>query len=571
MGPGARLRGRALDRARDGGDAGDRGGDFISGAASDGGARVDRSGVGALGEQPAGEVLHADGAGACAFAGAVGELAAVCEGGGLAAGSSGGRRGLMSESPRWRRYLRLFGPNPEADIEDEVRHHVAALTEHYIARGISPEEARTLAMRRFGDVGAVKTDCVRIAQRRRKAMARAELIDRLGQDVRFAVRTFMRTPVFTAAALLTLGLGIGANTAVFSVVNAVLLRPLPLSDADGLISVWTRYVPESGMDFEFFSVAVPEYREYKAATRVLSDVAAYGFERVNLADSGAPDRVVSIPATANLFDVLRVEPALGRTFRAGEDAAGAPCVGVISDGLWRARFAKRPSVLGETIRVDGRPCTVIGVMPPGFFFPVQDAQLWTPLALDADVELAQQRDSHWISAVGRLRDGATLDQAEAELAPMMTAWRQEYPHHKGHFIVLQPFREDLVGDERPVLVVMLGGVALVLLIICANLANLLLARAEGRRREIAVRVAMGAGRSRLIRQMLTESLILSGAGGLAALVIAPLFLSILGQLDVRTLPAAIGPIDIDPTVMAYTLLLSVLTGVIFGLIPVFQL
>jgi putative ABC transport system permease protein len=480
---------------------------------------------------------------------------------------------MRKEAPLWRRYGRLFGPNLAADIDDEVKHHVELLVDHFIARGLSPGEARNLALRRFGDVGAVKSNCARIARRRERAMARAELVDRMIQDVRFAVRTFVRTPAFTVAVLLTLALGIGANTAVFSVVNAALLRPLPFPEPDGVISVWTRYTPESGDDVEFSAVSVPEYRDYRGATRALSDVAGYSLMNARsnvVGGSGSPDNVAMTRATANLFNVLGVKPSLGRTFLPGEDAVGAPCVIVLSHGFWKERFAGSRDALNQTLRVEGSVCTIVGVMPPDFFFPTPEAKLWQPFAVDQVPELAEERESHWIAAVGRLASNATLEEANAELEPMMSAWRREFPHHKGHFVVLQPLREDLVGSDRPVLLVLLGGVGLVLLIICANLANLLLARAEGRRREIAVRVALGAGRIRLLRQLLTESLLLAGVGGLAALLVGPLLLRLLLSLDASAVPT-VGEIDFDARVLGFTALLSLTTGAIFGAIPALQL
>ncbi|HSL71068.1 MAG TPA: ABC transporter permease, partial [Longimicrobiales bacterium] len=474
------------------------------------------------------------------------------------------------EAPRWRRYLRLFGPNLEADIDEEVRHHIELLVEHYRARGLSQAEARAAASRRFGQVEVVKSDCARIGQRRMRARARAEMVDRLVQDARFAVRTFARTPLFSATVLLTLGLGIGGSTAVFSVVNAALLQPLPYGDPDEVISIRTRFERVSGSEWEFFGMSVPEYRDHAAATRSFSATAAYSTSRVNLADAArAPDRILTVAATGEFFTVMGVQPALGRGFRPGEDAAGAPCVAVLSDELWRTRYGGSAAALNQTIRLDGEPCTIVGVMPRGFFFPVPETKLWRPFVLDANAQLASERESHWFSAIGRLKDGVTLATAETELKPMMASWRDKFEHYIGHYVVIQPFREDLIANDRRVLLIVLSGVGLLLVIICSNLANLLLVRGEARRREIAVRAALGAGRARLIRQLLTESVLLASAGGLLGLAIGPLLLRVLIRLHPDALPLT-APVVFDARVLLFTFLVSMAAAILFGLIPALQ-
>ena len=476
----------------------------------------------------------------------------------------------MSGARRWRRLPRVGRANVDAEVRAEVESHLEMQVAELVGEGWSEQDARAEARRRFGERASVEREMRQISVLRERDRRRAQWWDAVWQDTRYAARLLRRSPGFAAVVVLTLALGIGANTAVFSAVDAALLRPLPYGDPEQVISVWSRYVPESGEQHEWMALSAPEVRDYAAAARAVSDVAPYTTGQVNLAGGGAaPDRVVIATAAANLFDVLQVRPALGRTFRPGEDAAGAPCVVLISHGFWQERFAGAASTPGETIRLDGEPCEVIGVMPAGFFFPDQNARLWRPLAIAADPELAEDRRSHWLAAVARLAANTTLVQAEAELTPLMRAWREADEHHIGHFVVLRSFRVEIVGEQRTVLVLLLAAVGLVLLIICANLANLLLTRAEGRRREMAVRVALGAGQGRLTRQLLTESMLFAGAGGALALLVAQLLVRLLPGLGDGALPA-VDNLVLDARVLGFTALVALLTGTFFGFIPALQ-
>jgi putative ABC transport system permease protein len=476
----------------------------------------------------------------------------------------------MSEKRSWKRLPRIGRSNVEAEVHAEVESHLAMQVADLVREGWSEEEARAEAYRRFGERTRIEREMRTISHVRERETRRAQWWEAVWQDARYGARLLRRSPGFAAVVVLTLALGIGANTAVFSAVDAALLRPLPFGEPDNVVSVWSRYVPESGEDHEWMSLSAPELRDYRASARAVSDVAAYTTRRVNLAGGeAAPDRVAIAAGGANLFDVLRVRPVLGRTFREGEDAAGAPCVVVIGHGFWQARFAASATALGQTIRLDGEPCEVIGVMPAGFFFPDERARLWRPLAIAANPELAESRGSHWLAAVARLAPNMTLEHAEAELGPLMRAWRQADDHHIGHFVVLRPFRDDVVGDQRMVLVLLLGAVGLVLLIICANLANLLLTRAEGRRRELAVRVALGAGQGRLTWQLLTESMLVVVSGGVLALLVAHILVRLLPGLGEGSLPAA-GDFALNGRVLAFTATISLLTGVLFGFLPALQ-
>lgn len=393
-------------------------------------------------------------------------------------------------------------------------------------------------------------------------------MSRLFQDFRYALRQFRRNPGVTAVAILSLALGIGANAAIFSIVDAVLLRPLPYPRADELVAVYTRFLPSSGYDFPYFPISAPELVDVRERVTGLAAVAAYVREGRNLElASGDPERVEAVVTTADLFRVLGTRAAVGRTFVEGNDAPGAPCVTVLGFALWHQRFGADRGVLGREVRLDGVPCQVVGVMPQGFGFPDERARLYVPLALDLTSPL-RGRWSHNLLAVARLAPRATAAQVDAQLQALREEWAAEFPDHyaKGHLASQRPLYEEIVGDTRQPLLIVLCAVGFVLLMICANLANLLLARGESRRHEMAIRTALGADRRRLVRQHFVEHLALGLVGGGAGLLLAGPMLRGLLALEPGLLPrtAAIG---VDATTVAFSLGLSILAALAIGLLP----
>jgi putative ABC transport system permease protein len=384
------------------------------------------------------------------------------------------------------------------------------------------------------------------------------MMDTLLQDLRYALRSLVKSPGFTLITLITLALGIGANTAIFSVVNAVLLRALPFRDPDQLVVVRETYG-----DGQEGSSSGPNFLDWKRRNHTLDGMTAWRGLNLALVGAGEPEEIRAATVDADFFKVLGVDPILGRGFAHGEDQGQATVV-VLSEPLWRSRFGADPSILGRTISLSGQPYTVVGVMPPSTAY-TGPIQAWLPLGYGKG--RSAQRGSHSYDVVTRLKHGVTLEQAQADLGGIAKALEREFPAtNGGRGVKLTPLTEDSVGTVRSALLLLTGAVGLVLLIACANVANLFLARAATRQRELAVRAALGAGRWRLTRQVLVEAVTLSVVGGLLGLLLASWAIDVLLALQPRGIPR-LKEVGIDGTVLAFTLAISIAVGIAFGLLP----
>jgi predicted permease len=457
----------------------------------------------------------------------------------------------------------MFWRRSVADqVDEELEFHLEMVTRDLVARGRSEAEARAEALRRFGDLAEVGARCRRLGQAHERRVRRAEYLSELRQDVRLALRHLRRAPGFTAVAVLTLVLAVGANTAIFSAVSAVLLRPLPYPHADRIAAVWGTMT-----DAPRTLLSYPDLLEYRARNRTLDDLAIVRQQSVNLTGSERPDRLIGAFITANYLRIFGARAELGRLLGDEETAAGtAARVAVLSHAVWTSRFGGDAGVIGRTLLLNGLPHQVIGVTAPGFQDAFGPTEVWLPVTSGPNANWLT-RDNPAFGGVALLRAGVGADQARADLGRVARELAAEYPaSDAGLGIDLVRLRDFLVGDIRPGLLILLGVVGLILCIACANLANLQLARATARRREMSLRAALGAGRARLVRQLLTESVVLAAIGGTAGVLLARWGIAALLRLVPDGLPA-FGNVGLDRTVLLFSLAITIGAGLVFGAVP----
>ena len=470
-----------------------------------------------------------------------------------------------NESPRrafrfpWRSAGRI-----RADVDDELRFHLDMRTAELVAAGMTEADARREATREFGDVEFTRRYCRSLDERGERATRRGDWLADAAHDLTQALRVLRRSPGFLVIALVTIALGVGANSAIFGVIRGVLLRPLPFAEPDRLIAVYENNQPDHSPRSQ---LAAADYVDYRRDQAALTDIGVVGYADLAYEGNGDPVSLRGLRFSPNVFSILGVRPVLGRTFLPNEDEPGHSSVLVLSYATWQSVFGGDTTVVGRTVRMSGVPVQIIGVMPPRFTFGGQE-QFWMPFVIQQQLADANRaRKFHNMVGVARLRAGMSAERAASDL--LTIAHRNEVAHpesNRGHLVTVVPLHEALVGDARVPLLVLAGAAACVLLIACANLANLVFTRTLGRQRELAVRAALGAGRSRLVRQLLTESLILAVLGGMAGSAAGWAGTKALLSVAPDALPP-VGDVRVDPYVILFALGLSIGGGLLFGLIP----
>jgi putative ABC transport system permease protein len=467
---------------------------------------------------------------------------------------------------RWSRFRRLFGPEPKTDVDAELAFHLEMRTRELIDEGLPPERARAIAVQRFGDDNGPRQQCVEISQRRERRMARTEYLGELRQDVGYALRMLSRAPGFTLVALTTLALGIGANSAIFSVVHSVLLAPLPYRDAAQLCRVTTLYP-----DGTAYALSPPDFMSVRDQTRTLDQVEAFSSGVYTMLGAGEPREVRGISVSDRLFDFLGLRIAVGRGLLPGENQPGHDRVAVLDYGFWQRQFGGDGNVLGRTITIAGTPVEIVGVLASGARLP-EEGEVYTPLAYDDtfSAATAKGRRGEFLTVIGRAKPGMSPAQIDEDLrrigGQLQSAFRDT---NDTLTFNARSLTDVIIGDVRTPLLLLLGAVGLVLLVACANVANLLLARASVRQAELAVRSALGAGRARLLRQLLTEAVVLGTAGAILGLAVAFAATRALVAAQPANIPR-LDDIRVDRTVAIFTFAIALATSLAFGILPALQ-
>ena len=445
-----------------------------------------------------------------------------------------------------------------ADLDRELRSDLELEEENQRDNGLSPEEARYAARRAFGNTTLIR-------EQTHESWGWAPL-ERFWQDVRFAFRQFGRKPGFVGASVITLALGIGATTTIYSIADSLLLRPLPYPNAPRIVRVWNTFAPRGMMEIP---VSEPEFLEYRESPS-FAHFAGFSTGTVTLTGSSYPLRTAASWGTSDFFQVMGTEPLIGRVFTPDEFQPGQSQVAVLSYRLWQSRFGASPDIIGKLVLLNGQNCTIVGIMPLSFTFPSNDVDVWQPLPIPpASANLG----NHYLNLIGELKPGATLQQARSEMATVLDRLEHKYPTYYGGAVgigvSLIPLRQQMVGNVRPAVLVLMTGVGFLLLIACTNVAGLMLARGEDRRQEIATRAALGASPMRILYQVLIENVLLFVGGGALGLVLAFACLKVVSAGDYLDV-AQMGGVGLDLRVLGFAAITSLATGLLFGLIPAFK-
>ena len=466
-------------------------------------------------------------------------------------------------SDRWLRYFELPRRDPRRDVDDEIQFHLEERVADLVRGGLTPEAARERARREFGDAHVVRDQTLAIDQRMRRRGDRAERLGNLVRDARVGFRSLWKTPTFAVTAILCAALGIGVTTAILSATYAVLIRPLPYPNAERLVAVYSENV-ERG--YHGTNISWPDYRSWREESRTLESLGIWTWITATLSDDASEaERVSGAWVSANLFPTLGVRPLIGRGFTDEEETRGRDLVVLLSHRLWQRRFAGDSTIVGKRITIDGKRYTVVGVMPPHFNFPDR-GDLWMPFATDPATEVHGNRG--YAGAIGLLKPGRTIAQARADLHAIDAELVRQFPNDNyGWDAEIKSLRDDLVGDFQQPLKVFLAAVGLVMLLVCANLANLMLARATTRAREIAIRSALGASRRRLASQLLVESLLIATLGGILGVGIAWCGVRLLRFAFPDQSPPFYVTLALDGPALICAAALTVVTGILFGTVP----